>query len=171
MALMAPCRVNIVLRGPQNRAYPVWTNVCMCLCERAKYCTCMRAMKRKKALAARLICSYRKRGRNVRIPYLAVLKREKSNYPSLNAFSPLFQNVYICFKSTHLDMLHSGVSKKAFASVLVKANNHLHSQTPDTLLPTALNLDLNHPKIRDWAVRMDVFVRVSQLSISIETPK
>lgn len=35
--------------------------------------TCMSAMNKKKALAARLICSYRKRGRKVNTPYLAVL--------------------------------------------------------------------------------------------------
>lgn len=33
-------------------------------------------MKRKKALAALLNCEYRKRGRNVRTLYLAVLKKE-----------------------------------------------------------------------------------------------
>lgn len=37
--------------------------------------TCMRAIKRKKALAARLICSYRKRGRKVNTPYLVVLQQ------------------------------------------------------------------------------------------------
>lgn len=36
--------------------------------------TCRSAMKRKKALAALLNCEYRKRGRNVRTLYLAVLK-------------------------------------------------------------------------------------------------
>lgn len=36
--------------------------------------TCKSAMKRKKALAALLNCEYRKRGRNVRTLYLAVLK-------------------------------------------------------------------------------------------------
>lgn len=35
--------------------------------------TCMSAMNRKKALAARLICSYRNRGRKVSTPYLVVL--------------------------------------------------------------------------------------------------
>jgi len=50
-------------------------------------------MKRKKALAARLICSYKNRGRKVRIPYLAVLEGEKgkidvfkSNRSALNYF-------------------------------------------------------------------------------------
>lgn len=38
--------------------------------------TCMSAMNRKKALAARLICSYRNRGRNVRTPYLVVLQKK-----------------------------------------------------------------------------------------------
>ena len=37
----------------------------------------MRAMNRKKALAARRICSYRKRGRKVRTPYLVVLEAER----------------------------------------------------------------------------------------------
>lgn len=37
------------------------------------FLTCISAMNKKKALAARLICSYRKRGRNVNTPYLAVL--------------------------------------------------------------------------------------------------
>lgn len=47
------------------------------LSEHPKCHTCIRAMKRKKALAARLICSYRNLGRKVRIPYLAVLEGEK----------------------------------------------------------------------------------------------
>lgn len=38
----------------------------------------MRAMNRKKALAARLICSYRNRGRKVRTPYLVVLQKKKN---------------------------------------------------------------------------------------------
>lgn len=38
--------------------------------------TCRSAMKRKKALAALLNCEYRKRGRNVRTLYLAVLKKK-----------------------------------------------------------------------------------------------
>lgn len=37
--------------------------------------TCISAINRKKALAALLICSYRKRGRKVRIPYLVVLQK------------------------------------------------------------------------------------------------
>ena len=35
-------------------------------------------MNRKKALAARRICSYRKRGRKVSTPYLVVLKKKKN---------------------------------------------------------------------------------------------
>lgn len=38
----------------------------------------MRAINRKKALAARLICSYRNRGRKVRTPYLVVLQEKKT---------------------------------------------------------------------------------------------
>lgn len=37
----------------------------------------MSAMNRKKALAARLICSYRNRGRKVRTPYLVVLQKTR----------------------------------------------------------------------------------------------
>ena len=40
---------------------------------------CNKAMKRKKALAALLICSYRNRGRNVNTLYLAVLIRLSQN--------------------------------------------------------------------------------------------
>lgn len=36
----------------------------------------MSAMNRKKALAARLICSYRNRGRKVNTPYLVVLQQK-----------------------------------------------------------------------------------------------
>lgn len=57
--------------------------------------TCRSAMKRKKALAALLNCEYRKRGRNVRTLYLAVLKKEgqrekqrvASEHPSTNLLS------------------------------------------------------------------------------------
>lgn len=38
----------------------------------------MSAMNRKKALAARRICSYKKRGRKVRTPYLVVLQKKNS---------------------------------------------------------------------------------------------
>ena len=38
--------------------------------------TCMSAINRKKALAARLICSYRNRGRKVSTPYLVVLQEK-----------------------------------------------------------------------------------------------
>lgn len=61
--------------------------------QRAKCHTCIRAMKRKKALAARLICSYRNRGRKVRIPYLAVLEGKKGKstvFKLLNYFKHLY---------------------------------------------------------------------------------
>lgn len=59
------------------------------LSEHPKCHTCIRAMKRKKALAARLICSYKNRGRKVRIPYLAVLEGEKGKLMWLKAIYQL----------------------------------------------------------------------------------
>lgn len=47
----------------------------------------MSAMKRKKALAARLICSYRKRGRKVNTPYLVVLQQKTKRREDLFFFT------------------------------------------------------------------------------------
>lgn len=82
----------------------------------------MSAMKRKKALAARLICSYKNRGRKVRIPYLVVLqKKTKRRLNTLFTFRQMeAERHHLCANDFfHVTGLHSVTLKRHSICVLI----------------------------------------------------